>query len=252
MPKAAAGRFGSLWTALHSDTARTLGTALTGRGGKAMAGWPGALRSSGLRCAPTALRFSVPRPAAKLPPLTSFAVVGQRPRVSLRSALARAASRPAMLGALMRAPGQPATALRMRTSASPEDHRCVRAQRSGRPPGRLVKLAGVPLAEVGWRGVVERAGAPSWRGLGGAHGNRVLGPKSANGRLGSIPDTRGRAQPSTTPPVSAPGSAAAIADRRSPGRVRQLRPPSSVASTRSSVAYICSTTSVPSCLSSSA
>ena len=168
------------------DAVRAFDAALHRRGGKATAGRPVALRSDGLRCAPAPLRFSVPRPAAKLPPLTSFAVVEQRPRVSLRSALARAASGPAMLGVLD-ARHRPA---RRRLADAHgwlrENNRCVLAQRSGRPAGRLVKLAGVPLAEGGWRGAVERTGAPSWRGLGGAHGKRVVRPKGAEGEFGSM------------------------------------------------------------------
>jgi putative ABC transport system ATP-binding protein len=52
----------------------------------------------------------------------------------------------------------------------------------GRPRGRLGKRTGAPLAEGGWRGAVEHAGAPSRRGLGGAHGKRAARPKAANGR----------------------------------------------------------------------
>ena len=125
------------------DLERTLGTALTGQGGKATVGRPVALRSDGLRCAPAPLRFSVPRPAAKLPPLTSFAVVEQRPRVSLRSALARAASGPAMLGVLD-ARHRPA---RRRLA---DAHRCLGENSHGSWPRR---------AGLAWREVKEEASA---------------------------------------------------------------------------------------------
>ncbi len=90
------------------------------RSGKATTGRPGARCPDGLRC--SALRRPRPglqaRPAARgarpsagtvsrprsAPPLTSFAVVERRPRVSLRSALTRAASGPAMLGVLKARP----------------------------------------------------------------------------------------------------------------------------------------------------
>ena len=186
------------------DPERPLNTACDGRGGKATAGRPGAPRSDGLRCAPTALRFSVPRPAAELASLTSFAALGRRPRVSLGCALARAASGPAMLGVLN---GRPRPARRRLAVAAWRmgKHHC--RWRGSRPAGRLVKHAGVPLPEGGWRGAVEHAGAPSWRGLGGAHGNRVARPKGAEGAFGSqavqIPPAP-PAHPRSAPPAPTP------------------------------------------------
>ena len=58
-----------------------------------------ALRLRGRRFAPTSLRCSVLQPADELASLTSFVALKQCRRVSLRSALARAAASPVLLGA---------------------------------------------------------------------------------------------------------------------------------------------------------
>ncbi len=67
--------------------------------GKGLPGQSTALLLRGRRCAPTSLRCSVLQPAAELASLTSFAALRQWRRVSLRSALARAAASPVLLGA---------------------------------------------------------------------------------------------------------------------------------------------------------
>jgi len=69
------------------------------RSGKGVPGQSTALHLRGRRCAPTSLRCSAAWPAAELASLTSFAALRQWRRVSLQSALARAATRPALLGA---------------------------------------------------------------------------------------------------------------------------------------------------------
>ncbi len=67
--------------------------------GKGVSGQPTARPLRGRRFAPTSLRCSVLQPAAELASLTSFAALKQWRRVSLRSALARAAASPVLLGA---------------------------------------------------------------------------------------------------------------------------------------------------------
>jgi hypothetical protein len=75
------------------------------------AGGPVRSAVGGRRCAPTALCCSVPRPAAKLAARAALAPLRQLPRVSSRSALARAAASPALLGAAHSLPGPPARSL---------------------------------------------------------------------------------------------------------------------------------------------
>ena len=75
------------------------------------AGGPVRSAVGGRRCAPTPLCCSVPRPAAKLAARAALATLRQLPRVSSRSALARAAAGPALLGAAHSLPGPPARSL---------------------------------------------------------------------------------------------------------------------------------------------
>ena len=88
------------------------GRALRNSSGKGAPGQPGdGLRGKGVpgratalllrvrRCAPTSLRCSAVWPAAELASRTSFAALRQWRRVSSRCALARAATRPVLLGA---------------------------------------------------------------------------------------------------------------------------------------------------------
>jgi hypothetical protein len=70
-----------------------------GRRGKAGSGQAAALRWSGRRCAPTALRCSVSWPVAKLTALTSFAAFKQTATSQFLMRAARAATSPALLGA---------------------------------------------------------------------------------------------------------------------------------------------------------
>jgi len=70
-----------------------------GRRGKAGSGQAAALRWSGRRCAPTALRCSVSWPVAKLTALTSFAAFKQAATSQFTKRAARAATSPALLGA---------------------------------------------------------------------------------------------------------------------------------------------------------
>jgi len=67
-----------------------------GQRGKAGSGQAAALRWSGRRCAPTALRCSVSRPVAKL---TALAPFKQAATSQLLMRAARAATSPALLGA---------------------------------------------------------------------------------------------------------------------------------------------------------
>ena len=69
------------------------------RSGKGAPGQSAALRFRGRRKAPTALRCSATWPVAQLTSLTAFAAFKQSRRVRHASALARAATRPALLGA---------------------------------------------------------------------------------------------------------------------------------------------------------
>ena len=69
------------------------------RRGKAGSGQAAALRWSGRRCAPTALRCSVSWPVAKLTALTSFAPFKQTATSQFTKRAARAATSPALLGA---------------------------------------------------------------------------------------------------------------------------------------------------------
>ena len=85
--------------ALHAMGRFVSGRALELRRGKSVPGQSAALLLRGRRCAPTSLRCSAAWPAAELASLTSFAALRQWRRVSLRSALAHAATRPALLGA---------------------------------------------------------------------------------------------------------------------------------------------------------
>jgi hypothetical protein len=66
---------------------------------KAAPGQAAPLHLGGRRCASTALRFSVAWPVAKLTALTSFAAFRQTATSQLWMRAARAATRPAMLGA---------------------------------------------------------------------------------------------------------------------------------------------------------
>ena len=70
-----------------------------GRRGKAGSGQASALRWSGRRCAPTALRCSVSWPVAKLTALTSFAAFKQAATSQMTTRAAREATSPALLGA---------------------------------------------------------------------------------------------------------------------------------------------------------
>jgi len=70
-----------------------------GRRGKVAPGQAAPLRLGGRRCAPTPLRCSVAWPVAKLTALTSFAAFKQTATSQLLKRAARAATRPAMLGA---------------------------------------------------------------------------------------------------------------------------------------------------------
>ena len=70
-----------------------------GRRAKAGSGQAAALRWSGRRCAPTALRCSVSWPVAKLTALTSFAAFKQTATSQTTKRAARAATSPALLGA---------------------------------------------------------------------------------------------------------------------------------------------------------
>ncbi len=74
-------------------------TSLGSRRGKGVPGQSSSRPLRGRRGAPTSLRCSAVWPAAELASLTSFAALRQWRRVSLRCALARAATRPALLGA---------------------------------------------------------------------------------------------------------------------------------------------------------
>ncbi len=67
--------------------------------GKGLPGQSTALHLRGRRCAPTSLRCSAVWHAAELASLTAFAALRQWRRVSLRSALTRAATRHPLLGA---------------------------------------------------------------------------------------------------------------------------------------------------------
>jgi len=66
---------------------------------KGVPGQAAPLHLGGRRCAPTALRFSVAWPVAKLTALTSSAAFKQAATSQLTKRAARAATRPAMLGA---------------------------------------------------------------------------------------------------------------------------------------------------------
>jgi len=78
---------------------RTVGQACDGLRGEGVPGQSATLLLRGRRCAPPSLRCSAAWPAAELASLTSFAALKQWRRVSSRSALARAATQPALLGA---------------------------------------------------------------------------------------------------------------------------------------------------------
>ena len=67
--------------------------------GKGVPGQSTALHLRGRRVAPTSLRCSVLQPAAELAAFASLTALKQLRRVSLRSALARAAASPVLLGA---------------------------------------------------------------------------------------------------------------------------------------------------------
>ena len=86
-------------------------TVVASRRARLRAGGPVRSAVGGRRCAPTPLCCSVPRPAAKLAARAALAPLRQLPRVSSRSALARAAARPALLGAAHSLPGPPARSL---------------------------------------------------------------------------------------------------------------------------------------------
>jgi len=87
------------FAALHAGRRCEFGCAFGVRSGKDVPGQSTGLHLRGRRCAPTSLRCSAAWPAAELAALTSFAALRQWRRVSLQSALARAATRPPLLGA---------------------------------------------------------------------------------------------------------------------------------------------------------
>ena len=89
--------FGCLFAA-HSRTS-TSALHASACASKAAPGQAAPLHLGGRRCASTALRFSVAWPVAKLTALTSFAAFRQTATSQLWMRAARAATRPAMLGA---------------------------------------------------------------------------------------------------------------------------------------------------------
>ena len=104
MPDGAArscGRCASLTAnySVHAPWALACGMVLGGSSGKGVPRQAKARPLRDRRCAPTSLRCSAVWPAAELASLTAFAALRQWRRVSLRSALTRAATRPALLGA---------------------------------------------------------------------------------------------------------------------------------------------------------
>ena len=90
--------------------------------------------AAALRCAKGSLRCSVSWPVAKLASLTAFAALGQSRRVRSRSALARAATSPALLGAAyVAADAHPPTALL--APPCPSSSNTTPPLRGGRYPG---------------------------------------------------------------------------------------------------------------------